>query len=137
MTPERCAELVAGFAGRRIVVAGDLMMDEYLWGQASRISPESPVMVVEVERESCVPGGAANVVNNLLALGAKVSVVGVVGDDETGAALCRDLEERGANVSGIVVDASRPTTRKTRVVAHSQQVLRIDRELATPVAEPA
>lgn len=117
------------------MVLGDLMMDEYLWGQATRISPESPVMVVEVERESSVPGGAANVVNNLLALGAAVAVVGVVGEDEAGASLLAALRAEGAEVSGIVVDASRPTTRKTRVVAHSQQVLRIDREQTHPVEE--
>jgi D-beta-D-heptose 7-phosphate kinase/D-beta-D-heptose 1-phosphate adenosyltransferase len=124
-----------GFAGRSIVVVGDLMMDEYLWGRATRISPESPVMVVEVDRESSVPGGAANVVNNLLALGARVAVIGVVGQDAAGEALVADLRTRGADVSGVLTDASRPTTRKTRVVAHSQQVLRVDREQTQFVSE--
>src|SRR5689334_10264098 len=112
MNRQRFEEIVGGFAERRLVVIGDLMTDEYLWGRATRISPESPVMVVEVERETSVPGGAANVVNNLLALGAKVAVVGVVGEDAAGAQLKRALIDEGADVSGVVADASRPTTRK-------------------------
>jgi D-glycero-beta-D-manno-heptose-7-phosphate kinase len=127
-------DIVRAFAGQRLIVLGDLMVDEYLWGRATRISPESPVMVVDVERESSVPGGAANVVNNLLALGAQVAVIGVVGEDAAGEALVAALEAEGADVSGIVVDSSRPTTRKTRVVAHSQQVLRVDREQTHPVS---
>src|SRR5919206_5173153 len=99
MNRDRYQEIVAGFAGRSVVVLGDLMMDEYLWGRATRISPESPVMVVEVERESSVPGGAANVVNNLLALGANVSVIGVVGEDSAGEALITALRAEGADVS--------------------------------------
>src|SRR5438552_11499904 len=102
MNFERYQAIVRGFTGRRVVVLGDLMMDEYLWGRATRISPESPVMVVDVERETRVPGGAANVVNNLLALGAQVAVIGLVGDDPSGEALRADLRERGADVSGIV-----------------------------------
>src|SRR2546430_14271352 len=136
MNFERYQAIVRGFAGRRIVVLGDLMMDEYLWGRATRISPESPVMVVEVDSDSSVPGGAANVVNNLIALGARVSVAGVVGDDPAGAVLTESLAARGADVSGILIDPSRPTTRKTRVVAHSQQVMRVDREQTHPLSEP-
>src|SRR5438105_15669945 len=102
------------------------MLDGYVWGRATRISPESPVIVVEVDSESTVPGGAANVVNNLLALGASVSTIGIVGDDSAGRELVDGLRERGANVDGIVTDPSRPTTRKTRVVAHNQQLLRFD-----------
>jgi D-beta-D-heptose 7-phosphate kinase/D-beta-D-heptose 1-phosphate adenosyltransferase len=89
-------------------------------------------MVIEARRESAVPGGAANVVNNLLAFGAEVAVVGVVGDDDAGRMLKRLLEEEGADTSGIVAEPGRPTTRKTRVVAHSQQVLRVDREWTAP-----
>jgi rfaE bifunctional protein kinase chain/domain len=133
MTKDRFREIVNGFAYKHVIVLGDLMVDEYLWGKATRISPESPVMVVDVERESSVPGGAANVVNNLLALGARVSVIGVVGDDEAGKLLIQALKDEGADVSGIVADPSRPTTRKTRVVAHSQQVLRVDREQTHPI----
>jgi D-beta-D-heptose 7-phosphate kinase/D-beta-D-heptose 1-phosphate adenosyltransferase len=134
MNYDRYRQIVRRFADRRVIVLGDLMMDEYLLGNATRISPESPVMVVDVESERCVPGGAANVVNNLLALGAKVAVIGVVGQDAAGEALRADLSARGADVTGIVADASRPTTRKTRVVAHSQQVLRVDREQTHPIA---
>src|SRR5579862_867239 len=134
MDRARYEQIVAGFAGRRIVVLGDLMTDEYLWGNASRVSPESPVMVVDVERETSVPGGAANVVNNLLALGARVSVVGVVGDDAAGEDLRQALSLEGAETGGVVVDVSRPTTRKTRVLARSQQVLRIDRERTLPIS---
>ena len=133
MNRDRFQAILRGFAGKRIVVVGDLMTDEYLWGRATRISPESPVMVVEVDRETSVPGGAANVVNNLLALGAAVSVVGVVGDDPAGRALKQALLDEGADIKGVVIDSSRPTTRKTRVVARSQQVLRIDREQTHPI----
>ncbi len=128
MDKGRYEEIVREFTGRSVLVLGDLMMDEYLWGRATRISPESPVMVVEVDRESSVPGGAANVVNNVLALGGTVSVFGVVGSDAKGAALKGALEEQGAKIDGIVEDPSRPTTRKTRIVAHNQQVMRVDRE---------
>src|SRR6266704_1563531 len=87
MNRERYRDIVRSFAGQRIVVLGDLMMDEYLWGRATRISPESPVIVVEVDSESSVPGGAANVVNNLLSLGASVSTIGIVWEDAAGCPL--------------------------------------------------
>jgi D-beta-D-heptose 7-phosphate kinase/D-beta-D-heptose 1-phosphate adenosyltransferase len=131
----RYEEIVRGFTGRSVLVLGDLMMDEYLWGRATRISPESPVMVVDVDRESSVPGGAANVVNNILALGGRVGVLGVVGDDEKGIELRSALESRGADVRGIITDSTRPTTRKTRIVAHNQQVMRVDREQTDPISE--
>jgi D-beta-D-heptose 7-phosphate kinase/D-beta-D-heptose 1-phosphate adenosyltransferase len=134
MNRTRFQQILRSFVGKRVVVIGDLMTDEYLWGAATRISPESPVMVVEVERESSVPGGAANVVNNVLALGGLVSVAGVVGDDPAGAALRQALADEGADISAVVADGSRPTTRKTRVVAKHQQVLRIDRELTHPIS---
>lgn len=92
-------------------------------------------MVVEVDRDSRTPGGAANVVNNIQALGGKTSIIGVVGDDEYGRALTSQLEASGADVSGIVVDASRPTTRKTRIIAHNQQVVRVDRESRKKLSE--
>lgn len=136
MTREQFCDILGGFAGKRVVVLGDLMIDEYVWGRATRISPESPVMVVEVDRESSVPGGAANVVNNLLALGASVSVVGIVGDDAAGRELKKSLADEGASVEGVVVDSSRPTTRKTRIVARNQQVLRVDRERTHPIPSP-
>jgi D-beta-D-heptose 7-phosphate kinase/D-beta-D-heptose 1-phosphate adenosyltransferase len=115
-------------AGRKVLVVGDVMLDEYVWGSVRRISPEAPVMVVEVQRDSWTPGGAANVVNNIQALGGSSAIIGVVGDDEPGRKLSARLSKGGADVSGIVIDRTRPTTRKTRIVAHSQQVVRVDRE---------
>ena len=135
MNKIRYEQIVRGFTGRSVLVLGDLMMDEYLWGRATRISPESPVMVVDVDRESSVPGGAANVVNNILALGGRVGVLGVVGDDEKGNELRSSLESRGADVRGVITDSSRPTTRKTRIVAHNQQVMRVDREQTHAIAD--
>ncbi len=135
MTKEQTADILSRFPDKRVVVFGDLMLDEYHWGRATRISPESPVMVVDIDRETSVPGGAANVVNNLVALGAQVLVIGVVGDDVAGRVLTDALKAEGADTSGIVIDSTRPTTRKTRIVAHSQQVLRVDREQSDPVSD--
>jgi D-glycero-beta-D-manno-heptose-7-phosphate kinase len=118
--------------GRTIVVLGDLMLDEWIIGQASRISPEAPVPVVRLAERKTAPGGAANVAMNLLRLGAKVRVCGVVGDDEAGRDLARELEEAGAEVDALVCDGARPTTLKTRVVAQRQQMVRIDRESDEP-----
>ncbi|HEY3297837.1 MAG TPA: D-glycero-beta-D-manno-heptose-7-phosphate kinase [Armatimonadota bacterium] len=120
--------ILDSMTGRRVLVVGDVMVDEYVWGNVRRISPEAPVMVVEVERDSWTAGGAANVVNNIQALGARASIIGVIGDDTAGLALKTKLGDAGVDVRGVVVDASRPTTRKTRIIAHSQQVVRVDRE---------
>jgi D-beta-D-heptose 7-phosphate kinase/D-beta-D-heptose 1-phosphate adenosyltransferase len=117
----------------RIVTLGDLMLDEFIWGEVRRISPEAPVPVVEVKRETWHPGGAGNVVSNLLELGAKAVPVGVVGDDDAAKLLRDRFAVRGADTSGIVADPSRPTTRKTRIVAHSQQMVRADREDRSPI----
>jgi rfaE bifunctional protein kinase chain/domain len=116
--------------GARIVVVGDIMLDEWLWGTVRRISPEAPVPVVEVSSQSFTLGGAGNVANNLAALGAKVRLVGVVGADDAGKrvlSLCKDLD---IETAGIAVSAGRPTTQKTRIVAHNQQVVRADREVS-------
>ena len=122
-------DTVARFKGRRIVVWGDLMLDRYLWGRVDRISPEAPVPVVEIERETLSLGGAGNVAANLRALGAEAVLVGVAGRDPDGDQLIATLDERGVDVAGVLRDASRPTTVKTRVIAHSQQVVRTDREV--------
>lgn len=129
--------LVARFAGRRVAVLGDLMLDRYVWGRVERISPEAPVPVVEVERESAALGGAGNVAVNLTALGAAAVLLGVTGDDAAGAELRAALESRGVAAGALVTDASRPTSVKTRVVAHAQQVVRVDRESRADVAGPA
>ena len=112
----------------RCLVVGDLMLDEYLWGKAERISPEAPVQVVDVIREELRLGGAGNVVNNLAALGAQVAVCSVVGEDDNGAALLENFNRRGVSVDALFRDPARRTSRKTRVVASNQQIVRIDRE---------
>lgn len=117
----------------RCLVVGDLMLDEYLWGKTERISPEAPVQVVDVLREELRLGGAGNVVNNLVALGAQVSVCSVVGDDENGWSLLKDLARRDISIDPIFRDPTRRTSRKTRVVAANQQIVRIDRESREPI----
>jgi D-glycero-beta-D-manno-heptose-7-phosphate kinase len=130
-TADRLAQIQKGFAGKRIAVVGDLMLDRYFWGRVARISPEAPVPVVEVEEESTRLGGAANVANNIASLGGVPIMIGVVGKD-TGAELLRTLvTEKGFPAYGIIVDSSRPTTIKTRVIAHAQHVVRIDQEEKT------
>ncbi len=131
----RLTEIVTQFRQRSILVVGDLMVDEYLMGTAQRISQEGPVMVIEVHSDAFKPGGAANVANNLRSLGAKVGIAGVVGDDEMGRLLKEELQTWEIDTAGILTDASRPTTRKTRVVAQNQQVLRVDREQTHPLQE--
>jgi D-beta-D-heptose 7-phosphate kinase/D-beta-D-heptose 1-phosphate adenosyltransferase len=132
---DRAKELLDGFRGKRVIVIGDVMLDEYIWGQATRISPEAPVIVVDAARHSQVPGGAANVVNNLCALGAQGIIFGVIGDDEAGRVLKQSLADEGAEVTGLLIEEGRPTTRKTRVFAHSQQVVRVDHEHRSPIGE--
>lgn len=128
LSKERYEALVRNFANRSVLVIGDLMADEYLRGVVRRISPESPVMIVEVQQEELKPGGAANVANNLCALGAHVLLTGFVGDDEIGHRLQEVIRQAGIPTSHILIDRTRPTTRKTRVIAQHQQVLRVDRE---------
>ncbi|MCS6802619.1 MAG: D-glycero-beta-D-manno-heptose-7-phosphate kinase [Chloroflexota bacterium] len=123
------ATLVDRFVGRRVLVVGDVMLDEYLRGTVRRISPEAPVPVVEVRERFCLAGGAGNVAMNLRALGAEVVIAGIVGADEFGRELRRLLDEAGVDCSGIVTSAERPTTIKTRIVAGAQQVVRVDREI--------
>ncbi|MDE2491557.1 MAG: D-glycero-beta-D-manno-heptose-7-phosphate kinase [Elusimicrobia bacterium] len=125
---------IAAFRGRRVLVVGDLMLDQYIRGAVTRISPEAPVPVVRVTGESFIPGGAGNVVSNLAALGAAVSIVGVVGEDEAGRRLSDEFRARGAEVSGVCVDVERRTTQKCRVVAERQQAVRFDRETTGPLS---
>lgn len=114
--------------GNRVVIIGDVMLDEYLWGEVQRISPEAPVPIVEVHRRSHVPGGAANVAANVVSLGGQVVLGGVLGHDSQASLLRSALEERGVGVGGLITDDQRPTTVKTRIVASSQQVVRVDSE---------
>lgn len=135
LTPQRAAELVSRFRERRIVVYGDVMLDEFVWGDVTRISPEAPVPVVEIRRESAHLGGAANVLSNLRALGVRSSLVGVVGQDRAGERVRSELRESGSpdTEDNLITDVSRPTTVKTRIIAHSQLVVRADRERRTPL----
>lgn len=125
---KRIRKIISRFENARVLVIGDVMLDEFLWGTVSRISPEAPVPVVWVNGETFMPGGASNVANNLAALGAKTFISGIIGDDEKGRILTEELAKKGIVIDGLVIDESRPTTLKTRVIAHHQQVVRIDRE---------
>jgi D-beta-D-heptose 7-phosphate kinase/D-beta-D-heptose 1-phosphate adenosyltransferase len=111
-----------------ILVIGDLMIDHYLWGGCERISPEAPVQVVDIARETTVLGGAGNVINNLVTLGARVSVAGVIGDDENGVELKNMLASLGASCEGLIVQQGRKTSKKSRIIASNQQILRYDKE---------
>jgi D-beta-D-heptose 7-phosphate kinase/D-beta-D-heptose 1-phosphate adenosyltransferase len=122
--------------GRRVLVVGDLMIDEWIWGTVSRISPEAPVPVVAVTDHSFTLGGAGNVANNLRALDAQVEFVGTVGDDVFAADVRRMLTAEAVDDRGVFTVTDRPTTRKTRIVAHNQQVVRADWEDTSPLAPP-
>src|SRR2546423_4869018 len=124
MNQTRVRQIIDRFAHQDVIVLGDLMLDEFIWGEVRRISPEAPVPVVEVKRESWHLGGAGNVVSNLLALGAKAAPIGLIGEDSAGARLREAFAESRAETSGLIVDPARPTTMKTRILAHSQQMLR-------------
>ncbi|HEX8721131.1 MAG TPA: D-glycero-beta-D-manno-heptose-7-phosphate kinase [Pyrinomonadaceae bacterium] len=138
LTPQRAGQLVGAMRGASVVVYGDVMLDEFVWGDVTRISPEAPVPVVEIRRESFRLGGAANVLANLRALGLNASIVGVVGPDRAGERVRAELRDAGADgrEENLIVDVSRPTTLKTRIIAHSQLVVRADRERRDPVDGP-
>jgi D-glycero-beta-D-manno-heptose-7-phosphate kinase len=124
----RVKELLAAAASTRILVLGDVMLDHFIWGSVSRISPEAPVPVVEFNRESYMPGGAANVARNLSALRVPAELFGAIGDDAPGQQIKTLLGEQKVGCDGLVALDSRPTSIKTRIVAHQQQVVRVDRE---------
>jgi D-beta-D-heptose 7-phosphate kinase/D-beta-D-heptose 1-phosphate adenosyltransferase len=144
-TPARLSEILGAFQRSRILVIGDLMLDEFLWGKVTRISPEAPVPVLDVQRRAVYPGGAANVARNLASLGAQAGVAGVIGEDEPGRRLLGLLEEKGIGTGSIQASASRPTTHKTRVCAitrqlhdhleieDQQQIVRVDEESTAPL----
>jgi D-beta-D-heptose 7-phosphate kinase/D-beta-D-heptose 1-phosphate adenosyltransferase len=120
--------LIQRFPQASVLVVGDLILDHYVMGKVSRISPEAPVPVVHIESESLRLGGAANVFNNILALGGKADICGVIGADESGRLLMKELGAKRAGRGGVVIDPDRPTTRKSRVIAHNQQIVRYDIE---------
>jgi D-beta-D-heptose 7-phosphate kinase/D-beta-D-heptose 1-phosphate adenosyltransferase len=132
LTKNRAIEILKKLQDRYVLVLGDVMLDEFVWGDVTRISPEAPVPVVDVRRESVHLGGAANVLANLVALGARGAVVGVVGKDGPGERLQVELRDLGSQ-DGLIVDDTRRSTTKTRIIAHSQLVVRADRESRIPV----
>ena len=131
----RASELLERMKGRRVVVIGDVMIDEWIWGRVSRISPEAPVPVVAVHDHSFTLGGSGNVANNLRALGAAVAFVGVVGQDAEGERVRALLADISCDTRGLLTLDDRPTTRKTRIVAHNQQVVRADWESTAPLTD--
>ena len=133
-TPARVGELLSAMVGRRVLVVGDSALDAYVAGEVERISPEAPVPVLAVEREEFLLGGAANVAKCLVALGARPTLCTVVGEDADGELFRNEAESLGIPKSGILVDRSRRTTRKTRIVARQQQVIRLDRETVAPLS---
>jgi D-beta-D-heptose 7-phosphate kinase/D-beta-D-heptose 1-phosphate adenosyltransferase len=133
ITLPRLRKILSGFRTRRVVVVGDLMLDRFIWGTVSRISPEAPIPVVEVESTSQMPGGAANVVNNVSALGGTCYACGAVGKDVDGTELLKLLRAERVDTRAIVSSSRIRTTVKTRVIAHHQHVVRIDTENTSPV----
>jgi rfaE bifunctional protein kinase chain/domain len=129
----RLADGCTKMPGRKVLVIGDVMVDEYIWGEVRRISPEAPVPVVWVKDETTQLGGAANVVNNLVSLGAQVSCAGVVGCDELGSRVIASINRMNVSAKGIIESDEYQTIRKTRIIAHNQQVVRVDRETIRPI----
>lgn len=125
---EQLVECIQHFDEANVIVIGDIIADHYIWGKVERISPEAPVPIVDVQREGYMLGGAGNVSNNILSLDGKVRICGVVGNDEMGRWITHALSSSGVDTGGIVVEDGRPTSKKTRVVAHSQHVVRFDHE---------
>ncbi len=135
MNSQSAQECIQKFQGKRVAVIGDLMLDVYVKGSASRISPEAPVPVLHVRSVSSCLGGAANVMRNLVTLGAKVSAFGTVGDDVSGRKIIAELQDYGINSEYVLKDPDRPTTEKQRVIAGQQQIVRIDFEELFPLSE--
>ena len=121
-------DIIARFKNCRLAVLGDVMLDEFYWGQVERISPEAPVPIVQIQKETWRPGGAANVASNLVALGADVDIFGIIGDDGAGRRLTESLNECKIRTDGLIIDSGRRTSVKTRILGQNQQMIRIDRE---------
>ncbi|MEW6157083.1 MAG: D-glycero-beta-D-manno-heptose-7-phosphate kinase [Verrucomicrobiota bacterium] len=130
---KRVRELITAGRGARVLVVGDVMLDQFIWGRVGRISPEAPVPVVEFERESFMPGGAANVARNLTALGASAELFGAVGRDHSARTLKELLGQQQVGCDRLLITPQRPTSIKTRIIAHQQQVVRVDRENNDPI----
>jgi len=128
-------KIIDQFRNKKILIIGDVMLDKYIWGDVLRISPEAPVQVVNVEKEENTPGGAANVASNISALGGTVYMIGIVGDDGTSRTLKRELQKRSIITDHLAVDRKRPTILKMRVMARSQQLLRVDYEVKDEIGD--
>lgn len=137
LSAKRVKELISGASRTRILVIGDVMLDEFIWGSVRRISPEAPVPVVQLERESFMPGGAANVARNLAALKVSTELFSIIGKDLAGNKLKRILSEANVGSEGCICSDSRSTTVKTRIIAHQQQVVRLDRDCVGDVGSKA
>ena len=131
----RLIEAIKRFPEHKILVVGDLMLDTFIWGQVQRISPEAPVPIVEVSEETQLLGGTANVVHNVAALGGSVTAAGVIGNDAAGRELVLLLRRVSVPTDGLIVEQDRPTTRKTRIIAQNQQVVRFDQECRKPLQQ--
>jgi D-beta-D-heptose 7-phosphate kinase/D-beta-D-heptose 1-phosphate adenosyltransferase len=128
LSAKRAKQILAAAQKTRVLVVGDVMLDQFIWGGVSRISPEAPVPVLDFERESFMPGGAANVARNLVSLATPAELFGAIGNDDAGRKLQKLLGEQNIGCTGLVKSSARHTSVKTRIVAHQQQVVRIDRE---------
>lgn len=128
MNNKKLIKIVDNFKGKRVGVIGDLMLDQFIWGDAERISPEAPVPIVFVEKETFVPGGAGNTANNIAALGGKSFIIGLIGEDLAGQKLEKEFKKSKINTQGIIKNSEKPTIQKIRVIARSQQIVRIDKE---------
>lgn len=134
LLPDRISAIFEAAGRVRVMVVGDLMIDRYLWGNVSRISPEAPVPIINIEDDEVRFGGAANVANNLIALGADPVLVGTVGDDNWGQVFRNQLSGLTLRADGLVTDPARPTTIKTRIIGNNQQIARVDREKTSAIS---
>lgn len=134
VSSEKAGTYISNSSKQRIAVIGDVMVDTYYWGSVSRVSPEAPVPVVDVDSEDSHLGGAANVANNIKTLGAEPILYGVIGNDDAGQLTKKLLENAGLQDSGIFIEAKRPTTVKTRIIGNNQQIVRLDKEVKYPIS---
>lgn len=135
MNLDRLTGLLSRFEGKRVLVIGDCMLDEYVWGRVDRISPEAPVPVVEQLETTYAAGGASNVAVNVVAMDGAASIITVTGDDAMGARLREELGRRGVQHDGVITQSDRPTTVKTRIISQGHQLLRVDREHRAPISD--
>ncbi len=132
---EGLSNIIDQFPGKRVLVVGDVMLDEYIWGKVRRISPEAPVPVVEVKEKTFMAGGAGNSASNIASLGGEVKIAGVIGEDSQAALFCGKLNALGVDTSGLTKDPVHPTITKTRVIANKQHVVRVDVEKREPLSK--